>query len=95
MAGQHNRKFEERGCSSVKHLNVYCVDFLQLLRQNGVVIRIQYLQKGEDKVTAQSVGNVGQLKCGERPPELVDIWLFRWVGEPDDDFGGLHTLSNA
>ena len=95
MAGRHKRELEERSCSSVKHLNVYCVDLLQLLRQNGVVIGIQHLRKGEDEVATQSAGDIGWLERGERPPELVDTRLFRWIREPDDNLGGFRTLSNA
>ena len=50
VVGRHKREFEERGHSSVEHLNVHCVDLLQLLCQNGVIVGIQHLRKGEDEV---------------------------------------------
>ena len=95
MAGRHNRELEERGRSPVKYLNVYGVDLLQLLRQDGVIFRVQNLREGEDKVASQSAGDIGGLKNRERSPKLVDARLFRWVGESDDDLGGLRTLSDA
>jgi hypothetical protein len=95
VAGRHDRKLEERGRSPVKYLNVYGIDLLQLLRQDGVVIGVQNLREGKDKVASQSVGDIGGLKNRERPPKLVDAWLFRWIGELDDDLGGLRTLSDT
>ena len=46
VAGRHDRELEERSRPSIKHLNVHSVDFLELLRQNGVVVSVQDLRKG-------------------------------------------------
>ena len=95
MVGWHNRKLEERCRPPVKYLNVYGVDFLQLLGQNGVVVRVQDLRKGEDKVTAQRTGDIRWLECRKRAPKLVYAWLFCGVRESDDDLHGLRSLFDA
>ena len=46
VVGRHDRKLEERSLPSIKHLNVHSVDFLELLHQNGMVVRVQNLRKG-------------------------------------------------
>ena len=92
MAGQHNRKLEE-GCGPlVEHLNVYRVDFLQLLDQYSMVVRVQYLQESKDKIAMEGKGDISQLKGGECTPKLVDARLFQCVGETCDDFHSLHSL---
>ena len=68
VTSRHERKFEERCRSSVKHLNIHSVDLLELLRQGGVVFGFQHLREGEDKITAQSVGDISRLESGEHPP---------------------------
>ena len=85
VAGRHDRKLEERCRPSVKHLNVYGVDLLQLLCQNGVVIGVQDLQKGQDKIAAEGAGDISRLESGECSPELVDARLSRGSGKADDD----------
>ena len=40
VSGRHKRELEERCRSSVEHLNVYRVDFLELLDQNCMVVGI-------------------------------------------------------
>ena len=40
MSGRHKGELEERSGSSVEHLNVYGVDFLELLDQNCMVIGV-------------------------------------------------------
>ena len=40
MSGRHKRELEERCRSSVEHLNVYRVDFLELLDQNCMVVGV-------------------------------------------------------
>ena len=68
VAGRHERELEERCCSSVKHLNVYRVDLLQLLDQRSVVVRIQHMRESEDEVTPKREGDVGRFEDGECPP---------------------------
>ena len=72
MAGRHKGKFEEGGSPSVQYLNVHGVDLLQLLDQRRMVVRVQYVRERKDEVAPERKGNVGRLKGGERPPQLVD-----------------------
>ena len=73
VAGQHDRKLEERGRSPVKYLNVYGIDFLQLLRQDGVVIGVQNLREGKDKVAVKTrlVFGTSHYKCCSTCSALV------------------------
>jgi hypothetical protein len=95
MMGWHDREFEERGRSPVKHLNIHTVDLLELLCQNGVIVSVQDLCKGQDEIAPQGAGDISRLENGERTPQLVDTWLAWWVGESYDDLRGLRTLSDA
>ena len=62
MPRGHQREFQERGRPPVEHLNVHGVDLLELLRQDGVVVRVQHLRKSEDKIPPKSEGDVGRLE---------------------------------
>ena len=93
MASQHKRELEEGGGPPVKHLNVYGVDFLQLLDERCVVVGIQDLRKGEDIITPKGDSDVGWFKDRQRAPELVDRRkMLGVIGEPHDDLGGLRAL---
>ena len=95
MACGHQRELEEGGRPSVQNLNVYRVDFLELLDQDVMVAGVEHLREGEDEITPKGDTNISRLKCRKRPPKLLDARLFCGGWEADDHLRSFRPLSNA
>ena len=96
MTSRHERELEEGGGPPVKYLNVYRVDFLQLLDERCVVVGVQNLREGEDIIAPKGDSDVGWFEDRQRAPELVDGWRVLKRGrEMHDDLSGLRALLYA
>ena len=96
MTSRHKGKLEEGGHPSVKHLNVYGVDFLELLDERCMIVGIQDLRKGKDVITPKGDSDIGWLKHCQRAPELIDSGkVLSFTREMHNDFCRLHALLDA
>ena len=96
MTSRHEWELEEGGGPPVKHLNVYRVDFLQLLDEHCMVIGVQNLREGKDIITPKGDSDVSWFKDHQRAPELVDGRQVLERGrEMHDNLSGLRALLYA